>query len=92
MWLRSRSETGVWNLYFIATSKNLHGSGVGTVMIEAVEHHLQQLGPDRARVLIVETSSTDQYRDARAFYARRGFDAESEIRDFYGPGDNKLTF
>ena len=38
------------------------------------------------------TGRTDGYADARAFYLGRGFVEEATIRDFYGPGDNKVTF
>ena len=43
-------------------------------------------------MLIVETSSTDDYQAARRFYAREGFDQEARIREFYGPGDDKVMF
>jgi ribosomal protein S18 acetylase RimI-like enzyme len=82
----------VWNLYFLATEPSGHGRGVGSQMIAAVEDHLKRLGARRALVLIVETSATDQYVGARRFYDARGFDCESTIRDFYGPGDAKVTY
>lgn len=49
-------------------------------------------GGSRARVLLVETSSTEQYHRARAFYLARGFDEEARVRDFYGPGDDRVVF
>lgn len=82
----------VWNLYFIAVSPTAHGAGAGTQLIDHVEHQLRSAGEDAARVLIVETSSTEQYVGARAFYLARGFDEEARIRDFYGPGDDKVVF
>ncbi len=82
----------MWNLYFIATAPNQQGTGAGTTLIEQVESKLASLGEQAARTLIVDTSSLDGYRQARAFYAARGFDEEARIRDFYGPGDHKVTF
>jgi GNAT superfamily N-acetyltransferase len=82
----------MWNLYFIAVDPGRHRDGTGGVIIDWVEQTLRDLGPHAARVLIVETSSLDQYAQARAFYAKRGFDEEARIRDFYGPGDNKVVF
>lgn len=82
----------MWNLYFIATAPEHHGSGAGTALIEHVETRLRDLGAASARTLIVDTSSVDDYDQARAFYERRGFVEESRIRDFYGPGDDKITF
>ncbi|MEM8926249.1 MAG: GNAT family N-acetyltransferase [Actinomycetota bacterium] len=82
----------MWNLYFIATAPDQHGSGAGTALIDAVETDLSDRGPDVARTLIVDTSSVDDYESARAFYHRRGFVEEARVRDFYGPGDDKVTF
>ncbi|MGL5811284.1 MAG: GNAT family N-acetyltransferase [Nocardioides sp.] len=82
----------LWNLYFIAVSPNAHGAGTGTQLIEHVERQLRSAGERKARVLIVETSSTDQYNGAREFYRARGFEEEARIRDFYGPGDDKVVF
>lgn len=45
-----------------------------------------------ARTLIVDTSSMDDYAQARAFYRRQGLVEEARIRNFYGPGDDKVTF
>lgn len=81
-----------WNLYFLAVKPRLHGTGAGSQLIEHVEDVLRGAGEEAARVLIVETSSTDQYATARAFYRARGFDEEARIRDFYGPGDSKVVF
>jgi len=82
----------MWNLYFIATSPNQHGVGAGTTLIEEVENRLRALGQTSARTLIVDTSSLDDYEQARSFYAARGFVEEARIRDFYGPDDHKVTF
>lgn len=82
----------MWNLYFIATAPEHHGSGTGTMLIERIEAHLRHLGDEAARTLIVDTSSVDDYEQARVFYTRRGFVEEARLRDFYGPGDDKVTF
>ena len=82
----------LWNLYFLAVAPAAHGSGAGSELIQWVEQTLSQLGEEQARGLIVETSSTDPYAQARAFYAKHGFDEEARIREFYGPGDHKVVF
>jgi hypothetical protein len=43
-------------------------------------------------VLIVETSSTDQYARTRDFYRQHDYDEEATIREFYGPDDHKVVF
>ena len=82
----------MWNLYFIATAPEKHGSWAGTALIEHIEAELKSSGEDVACTLIVETSSLDDYAQARGFYERRSFVEEARIREFYGPGDNKVTF
>ncbi len=82
----------LWNLYFLAVHPDQHGRGTGSALIAHVESLLRDAGETTARVLIVETSSTDQYTATRAFYLARGFDQEAQIRDFYGPGDHKVVF
>ena len=82
----------MWNLYFIAVDPSAQGQGVGRQLLETLEADLRALGSEQARTLIVETSSTDRYASTRAFYARRGFDEEATIRQFYGPDDHKVVF
>ena len=82
----------VWNLYFIAVAPAHHGNGTGGTLLAEVERQLRTLGADTARVLIVETSSTDQYARTRDFYRHHGYDEEARIRQFYGPDDDKIVF
>ncbi len=82
----------MWNLYFIATDPDRHGTGVGSTLLETVRQRLRDAGEGVARTLIVDTSSTGDYEQARGFYDARGFVEEARIRDFYGPGDDKVTF
>jgi ribosomal protein S18 acetylase RimI-like enzyme len=82
----------MWNLYFIAVHPRQQGTGIGGALIDHVECRLREAGPDSAQVLIVETSSTDQYARTRQFYPNRGYVEEARIRRFYGPDDDKVVF
>jgi ribosomal protein S18 acetylase RimI-like enzyme len=82
----------MWNLYFIAVSPSQQGQGIGAALIDHVERQLRQAGPDAAQVLIVETSSTDQYSLTRKFYPKQGYVEEARIRRFYGPDDDKVLY
>ena len=82
----------MWNLYFISVAPDLRGHGIGGDLLDYIEEQLQACGSDIARVLIVETSSTDQYARTRDFYLQHNYDEEARIRDFYGHNDNKVVF
>ncbi len=82
----------VWNLYFLAVHPKEHRKGIGALLTSHVEESLRTNGNQVARVLIVETSGTDQYQSARRFYERRSFDREARVREFYGPGDDKIIY
>ena len=82
----------MWNLYFIAVDPAVQSGGIGAAMMAHVEQDLRERGESEALTLIVETSSTEQYRRTRQFYERLGYDEEARIRDYYGPGDNKVVF
>ncbi len=82
----------VWNLYFLAVQPDLHRSGIGTALVAHTEQSLRSAGEQVARVLLVDTSSTDDYEAARRFYGREGFHREARIREFYGPADDKIVF
>lgn len=82
----------VWNLYFIAVLPAFQGGGLGGLLIAHVEAALRGLGAQSARVLIVETSSLERFALTRRFYRDHGYDEEARIREFYGPGDDKVVF
>ena len=79
----------VWNLLMLWTRRDRSGHGHGSALVA----HLQGLLDARgARMLIVETSGTDAFQAARAFYTRSGFIEEARIRGFYAAGDDKLIY
>lgn len=82
----------VWNLFFLAVTPSEQGDGVGAALTSYVEQTLRQRGPGDAQVLLVETSSTDQYARTRDFYVKQGFIEEARIRRFWGPADDKVTY
>ena len=80
---------GNYDLYWIATDPTLHGKGVGRQLMEETEKRLRAAG---ARMLCLETSSQGSYLRTRRFYEQAGYLEESCIRDFYRPGDNRITY
>lgn len=80
---------GTYDLYWIAVDPALHGLGIGKLLISAVERIIAGEG---GRRVVIETSSRGDYVPTRAFYCRTGYVEESRERDFYSPGDDKVTY
>ncbi len=80
---------GTWNMRAIAVAPARQGQGAGAAMTTDLEQRLKKMG---ARVLIVDTSGTEDFAQTRAFYVKNGYDAEARIRDFWAAGDDKVIF
>jgi D-alanine-D-alanine ligase-like ATP-grasp enzyme/GNAT superfamily N-acetyltransferase len=80
---------GSWDLYWIAVRSRAQGSGVGRVLVDAVEADVRARGGKR---LYVETAGRPAYEPTRAFYRRCDYRVEGTFEDFYGPGDAKVVF
>ena len=80
---------GVWNLYMLAVSPDSHGRGVGAEIVEYVTDTVRDRG---GRILLVETSGDASFERTRSFYEMCGFVREATIRDYYGPGEDKVVF
>jgi ribosomal protein S18 acetylase RimI-like enzyme len=80
---------GVWNLLMIAVDPERHGEGIGTKLMRAVE---KQFAEEGVRILLVDTSGTDEFKRTRSFYELLGYECEARIRDYWAEGDDKVTF
>lgn len=80
---------GTWNMLALAVRPDLQGKRLGQALVQAAEAHLKE---KRQRILIVDTSGTDDFALTRKFYAQNGYDEEARIRDFWADGDDKVVF
>ncbi|MEM6963822.1 MAG: N-acetyltransferase [Bacteroidota bacterium] len=80
---------GTYNLYAIGVKSDLQGQGVGEKMMAYLEAQLSATGQ---RILIVETSGTDELALTRKFYEKLGYHKEAVIRDFWKDGDDKVIY
>ena len=78
-----------YDLYWIAVDPRVQGTGAGSQLIEEVERRLR--GRD-ARLLVVETSSRDDYHPTRRFYERHEYTPVATLADFYSPNDHRLVY
>ena len=78
---------GTWNTLLICVDPGAHGQGIGTALMRHIEGELRRQG---ARVLLVETSGTPEFRRTRRFYDMLGYEREARIRDYYTTGDDNV--
>jgi ribosomal protein S18 acetylase RimI-like enzyme len=81
--------SGTWDLYWIAVSGGARGRGIGSLLMEEIERRLVQ---QRARLVLIETSSRTDYEPTRGFYERRGYEVIARVPDFYAVGDDRVIF
>jgi ribosomal protein S18 acetylase RimI-like enzyme len=84
-----RMTEGTWNLYLIAVHPLHQKQGRGKLMLQYIEKMLTEKGE---RLLLVETSGTDDFEYVRAFYRKSGYEEEARIREFYAAGVDKIVF
>eukprot|EP00884_Botryococcus_braunii_P006140 jgi/Botrbrau1/15527/Bobra.0123s0003.1 len=82
---------GVYDVWWIGISKEQHGHGLGTELLNFVESDIRTEDPS-ARLIIIETSSLPALAPTRAFYQKRGYKKCGEIAHFYDVEDNKIIF
>jgi ribosomal protein S18 acetylase RimI-like enzyme len=85
-----RMTEGTWNLLLIAIHPHHQKKGHGKALLRHVEQLLAQ--QEGTRILLVETSGTDDFDYVRSFYRHRGYDEEARIREFYAAGVDKIIF
>jgi ribosomal protein S18 acetylase RimI-like enzyme len=79
----------VYDLYWIAMHPEFQGEGGGSQLVDEVERRLRQR---EARLLVVETSSRQEYAPTRHFYEARGYAAAACVADYYAPGDSRVIY
>ncbi len=80
---------GTWNMLAIGVTPGQQGRGSGAALVAELETRLKTRGQ---RILIADTSGTAEFDRTREFYRKNGYTEEARIRDFWGAGDDKVTF
>ncbi len=79
----------VWDLYWICVERSRQRNGVGSELIHCMSEDLHARS---ARAIYLETSESDTYRAARAFYEQEGFECVARLSDFYTRGEGKVIY
>jgi ribosomal protein S18 acetylase RimI-like enzyme len=82
------STDRTYDLYWIAVHPALQRSGAGSMLMTEIERRLEER---RARMVVVETSSREDYGPTRRFYHKHGYTEAARLRDFYSPGDDRVV-
>jgi ribosomal protein S18 acetylase RimI-like enzyme len=80
---------GSFDLYWIAIHSDQQSRGLGRILMSKTERMIHKAG---GRRIYAETSGRPQYEPTRGFYERLGFFRETQLRDFYAPGDDKVFY
>lgn len=80
---------GVYDLYWIVVDRATRKKGSGRYLLEYVEREVKKQG---GRMLLIETSSQESYRETIRFYEKNCYQLAARIKDFYRIGDDKLVF
>ncbi|MBO6918919.1 MAG: GNAT family N-acetyltransferase [Rhizobiaceae bacterium] len=79
----------VWNMLIIAVDRDNQSKGIGRTLIAHLE---QTLRDQNQRILIIDTSSDDQFIKTQKFYQDLGFERTATIPDFWTDGEDKITY
>jgi GNAT superfamily N-acetyltransferase len=63
----SAAAPGVWDVWWIGVDPTEHGRGVGTELLDSLEHEMRAT---KARVVVIETSDGARLARARRFVTR----------------------
>ena len=80
---------GVWDVWWIGIEPSVHQKGYGSKLLLHIEKMLKEAA---ARLIIIETSSTEILAKARKFYPKLGYQQCGIIPNFYAEGDDKVIF
>lgn len=79
----------VWNMLIIAVDDAVQGQGVGRQLVAHLERALRR---QNQRILIIDTSSDDQFIRTQRFYESLGFERIATIPNYWMAGEDKITF
>ncbi len=80
---------GVFEIYYVAIAPDERGKGYGKLFFNDLETRLKKKG---LRIILLETSSIEEYLPTIKFYESIGYKAVGRIKDYYKLGDDKLTY
>jgi ribosomal protein S18 acetylase RimI-like enzyme len=81
--------TGTFDLYWIAVDPDYQKQRIGSRLIDYLDEVVKGQG---GRMILADTSTIPEYEKTSHFYLRNGFKEVAKIADYYGPGNDRVTF
>jgi GNAT superfamily N-acetyltransferase len=78
-----------YDIYWIGVHDSMRGKGIGAMLLAETEQCIREMDGNG---IYLETSSREKYIPTHNFYYKCGYKLESQIRDFYDFGDDKMIF
>lgn len=88
-WRPVEAADRVVDLTMLAVHPDVQGTGRGKALVRHAEDRARAAGQ---RLLLVQTSGTEQYRGSRRFYAGLGYEQVATVRDYWADGDDLVLF
>jgi len=78
-----------YDIYWLAVAPEAQNKGVGGKLMAAAEKNIQASG---GKLIILEVSSLPINDKTHRFHLSGGYKHLFTIKDFYGPGADKVTY
>ena len=86
---RTPGTESTWDLYWIVVDPSGHRRGTGKQLMEATESVIREAG---GTLIVVETSSRNDYAPTRGFYGALCYEQAAHIANYYADGDDLIVF
>ena len=80
---------GTYDFYWLGVDPAFQKQGVGKALMAQVENEIKE---KKGYLLIIETSSIEEFSLPRAIYESFGYQLIAQIPDFYKPGEGLVIF
>jgi ribosomal protein S18 acetylase RimI-like enzyme len=80
---------GTYDFYWLGVDPAFQKQGVGKALMARVEKEIRD---KKGYLLIIETSSIEDFSSPRAIYEAFGYQLIAQIPDFYKPGDGLVIY
>jgi ribosomal protein S18 acetylase RimI-like enzyme len=80
---------GTYDFYWLGVDPAFQKQGIGKALMAQVEKEIRD---KKGYLLIIETSSIEDFSSPRAIYESFGYQLIAEIPDFYKPGDGLVIY